>query len=55
MSAARSIGGHVRERVARMFALSATTWERHANPWSVWTRFAILPLAVIAVWSRAWR
>jgi hypothetical protein len=29
-------------------------WRRHANPWSVWTRFAALPALVLAVWSRAW-
>lgn len=27
---------------------------RHANPVSVWTRFAVLPLLAIAVWSRVW-
>lgn len=30
------------------------TWRRHANPWSVWTRFAAIPLMITAVWSRAW-
>lgn len=30
------------------------TWKRHANPWSVWTRFPILPLLVLAIWSRIW-
>lgn len=30
------------------------TWKRHANPWSVWTRFASLPFIALAVWSRAW-
>ena len=27
---------------------------RHANPVSVWTRFAVLPLLAVAVWSRDW-
>jgi hypothetical protein len=27
---------------------------RHANPMSVWTRFAVLPLLTLAVWSRDW-
>jgi hypothetical protein len=27
---------------------------RHANPVSVWTRFAVLPLLALAVWSREW-
>jgi hypothetical protein len=27
---------------------------RHANPVSVWTRFAVLPLLVVSIWSRDW-
>jgi len=27
---------------------------RHANPWSVWTRFGVVSLIVLAVWSRDW-
>ena len=27
-------------------------WARHANPWSVWTRIPILPLAVALLYSR---
>ncbi|MBP2320944.1 polyferredoxin [Kibdelosporangium banguiense] len=30
------------------------TWRRHANPWSVWTRFAAIPPLILAIWSRAW-
>ena len=40
--------------LARAFGMSDEVWSRHANPWSVWTRFAILPLLVPAVWSRVW-
>ena len=29
-------------------------WARHANPWSVYSRFTCLPLIVLAIWSRAW-
>jgi hypothetical protein len=29
-------------------------WQRHANPWSVWTRFAAIPAMMLAVWSRVW-
>lgn len=29
-------------------------WLRHANPWSVWTRFAAIPAFILAVWSRVW-
>jgi hypothetical protein len=31
--------------------LSERTWLRHANPWSVWTRYAAFPFLVLAVWS----
>ncbi|MEJ2888121.1 DUF6653 family protein [Actinomycetospora aeridis] len=41
-------------RVARLFGLSGDRWMRHANPWSVWTRFAVLPLLALAAWSRVW-
>ena len=27
---------------------------KHANPWSVWTRYSVLPLIVLAFWSRMW-
>ena len=27
-------------------------WRRHANPWSVWTRFAAIPAMIAAIWSR---
>ena len=30
------------------------TWAQHANPWSVWTRFMILPVLAVAIWSRLW-
>jgi hypothetical protein len=29
-------------------------WKRHANPWSVWTRFAAIPAFMLAIWSRVW-
>jgi hypothetical protein len=37
-----------------MMILSEQTWTRHANPWSVWTRYAAFPLLVAAVWSYHW-
>ncbi|AXI48924.1 hypothetical protein C1J03_14690 [Sulfitobacter sp. SK012] len=30
------------------------TWARHSNPLSGWSRISILPLMVLAVWSRVW-
>lgn len=29
-------------------------WRRHANRWSVYTRFAAIPAAIVAGWSRVW-
>lgn len=44
-----------RARLAALFGLrGAQDWARHANPWSVWTRAAILPLMAAAIWSRFW-
>ncbi|HEU4886174.1 MAG TPA: DUF6653 family protein [Longimicrobium sp.] len=40
--------------VAQAFGMDERTWARHANPWSVWTRYTALPLLVLAVWSRVW-
>ncbi|HYN96227.1 MAG TPA: DUF6653 family protein [Pilimelia sp.] len=44
----------VEQRVANLFGLSGDNWLRHANAWSVWTRFSVLSLLALAVWSRAW-
>ena len=40
--------------LAASMRMSDATWTRHANPWSVHTRFAILPLLALAIWSRVW-
>ncbi len=42
------------DHLARLFTPTETVWERHANPWSVWTRVALLPALMLAIWSRAW-
>jgi Family of unknown function (DUF6653) len=41
-------------RLAKLFGLHGDSWLRHANPVSVWTRFAVLPLLAISIWSRDW-
>ena len=41
-------------RVARFFGLEGDHWMRHANPWSVGTRFAVMPMIALSVWSREW-
>lgn len=38
----------------RGMAMDDAVWMRHANPWSVWTRFTCLPLIILAIWSRVW-
>ena len=41
-------------RLARVFGLEGEGWQRHANPWSVYTRVPVPPLLAAAVWSRRW-
>ena len=41
-------------KIANLFKLTDENWMRHANPWSVWTRYSVLPLIVIAFWSKVW-
>ena len=43
------------ERVLeRIMKMDDRTWQRHANPWSGWTRMTVLPLFALAIWSRVW-
>jgi len=42
------------EWVSKLFLPDEESWLRHANPWSVWTRFITLPFLIFAVWSRVW-
>lgn len=43
------------QQVASAFRLDDEGWNRHANPWSGWTRFiTCLPLLAAAIWSRRW-
>jgi Family of unknown function (DUF6653) len=38
-----------------MAIMKKQTWERHSNPWSVWTRVLTYPLVYVPVWNRSWR
>lgn len=38
----------------KLMVMDDATWKRHASPWSVWTRVAILPLFVLTLWYREW-
>lgn len=41
-------------KVANAFNLTPKNWMKHSNPWSVWTRYSVLPLIILAFWSRIW-
>lgn len=41
-------------KATKVFGLNDITWMHHSNKWSVWTRFLILPLLAVAIWSRIW-
>ena len=50
-----TLGGmKLEQRISAAFRMTDETWARHANPWSVWTRFTAFPALILAVWSRAW-
>ena len=38
----------------KLMTMDDAVWQRHANPWSVWTRVAITPFLFLAVWSYVW-
>ncbi len=38
----------------RVFLPNDESWLKHANPWSVWSRFTTLPFIILAIWSRVW-
>jgi hypothetical protein len=40
--------GHI---AAKLFQMDERAWERHASPWSVWTRVASLPPLLAEGWS----
>lgn len=42
----------VLKKVPKLFGLNNETWMQHANKWSVWTRFFILPLIAVVIWHR---
>ena len=42
------------QKIADFFHMTDEVWARHANPWSVWTRYVSLPLLILAIWSRIW-
>lgn len=41
-------------KISKLFHLTDENWMKHANPWSVYTRYSVLPIIVISFWSRQW-
>ena len=42
------------QKIAGLFRMTDEVWARHANPWSVWTRYLALPVLILSIWSRTW-
>ncbi|MGQ9719630.1 MAG: DUF6653 family protein [Nitrososphaerales archaeon] len=41
-------------KISKLFKLDDETWLKHANPWSGYSRFSMIPLLAMAFWSRIW-
>lgn len=44
----------IEDRMAKAFGLEGDAWERHAHPWSVYSRIPIPALLAAAIWTRRW-
>ena len=42
------------ETIARLFRMDEDARRRHSSPWSVYSRFSMIPLLALAFWSRIW-
>lgn len=42
------------KKIAKVFNLNDENWMKHANPWSVYTRYTVLPIIILAFWARIW-
>jgi hypothetical protein len=40
--------------LSKFFLLDSERWRRHSNPWSVWSRYTVLPLFVLSGLIRDW-
>tara|TARA_Y100000758_G_scaffold177082_1_gene125961 strand:- start:641 stop:1210 length:570 start_codon:yes stop_codon:yes gene_type:complete len=39
---------------AKSMSMTDEVWNRHSNPWSVYTRFTVMPIMSVCFWSRDW-
>ena len=44
----------IRSYLEHLMGMTDAVWDRHANPWSGWSRISIPVLFALAVWSRVW-
>ena len=44
----------IEQAIAQIFNMTDEVWQRHANPWSVYTRIPILPVLLLVIWSYRW-
>jgi hypothetical protein len=44
----------IEKSMATAFGLEGDAWQRHANPWSVYTRIPVPAALVAAIWTYAW-
>lgn len=42
---------YLEQKIASLFRMTDEVWARHANPWSVWTRYLALPVLIFSIWS----
>jgi hypothetical protein len=42
------------KKISKLFGLDDENWLKHSNPKSVWTRFPLLPMFVLSIWSKEW-
>jgi len=42
------------QKIAKVFKMDERARRRHSSPWSVYSRFSMVPLLGLAFWSRAW-
>lgn len=45
---------NIENSIASALGMSDETWAKHTNPLSVWTRFPLLLIFSICIWSRVW-
>jgi len=47
---------NIEKQISNLFGLRRQEdWLKHANPWSLVTRFIILPFLILAIWSRVYK